>query len=89
MGRRRRAVGQEAVIEAVLIHDLKRSASLIVYDLCREHGLASPPLDRLVHLSNVADLFLEDDPDFATANDYANLVKTYQFWNLHSLVDGE
>src|SRR2546430_6059007 len=37
----------------------------------------------------VADLFLEDDPDFVMAADYANLVKIYQFWNLHSLIDGE
>jgi hypothetical protein len=50
--------------------------------------LGSPALDRLVRLSNVADLFLENDPDFTLANDYANLVKTYQFWNLHSLIDG-
>jgi len=46
-------------------------------------------LDRLVHLNNVADLFLEDSADFVLANDYANLVKTYQFWNLHALVDGK
>jgi hypothetical protein len=57
--------------------------------LCKEHGLGSPELDRLVHLSNVADLFLENDPDFIAANDYANLVKTYQFWNLHALIDGQ
>src|SRR5208283_2097256 len=49
----------------------------------------SPALDRLVHLSDVADLFLEDDPDFVMANDYANLVKTYQFWNLHALIGGQ
>jgi hypothetical protein len=35
----------------------------------------------------VADLFLEDDPDFLIAHDYANLVKTYQFWNLFELAD--
>jgi hypothetical protein len=33
-------------------------------------------------------LFLEDDPDFVLANDYANLVKTYNFWNLHALIEG-
>src|SRR5208283_2183148 len=49
----------------------------------------SPALDRLVHLSDVADLFLEEDPDFVMANDYANLVKTYQFWNLHALIGGQ
>ncbi|HEY6169645.1 MAG TPA: DHH family phosphoesterase [Verrucomicrobiae bacterium] len=74
---------------ALLIHNVEKSASLLCYELCREHGLGSPALDRLVHLSNVADLFLEDDPDFVLANDYANLVKTYSFWNLHALIKGE
>ncbi len=46
-------------------------------------------LDRLVHLNDVADLFLEDDPEFELASDYANLVKVYQFWNLHTLIEGE
>jgi hypothetical protein len=73
---------------AHLIHDLKKSAGSLCYDLCRQHGLASPALDRLVHLNNVADLFLEDDPDFIVASDYANLVKSYQFWNLHALLNG-
>ena len=75
--------------DAVMIHDLAKSAGLLCYDLCRERGLGSPALDRLVHLSDVADLFLEDDPDFVMANDYANLVKTYQFWNLHALIGGQ
>lgn len=74
---------------ATLIHDINKSAGLLCYELCREHELASPALDRLVHLNNVADLFLEDDPDFVVAGDYANLVKIYQFWNLHALIDGE
>jgi hypothetical protein len=74
---------------AVLIHDLGKSAGLLCYELCQENGLGSPELDRLVHLSNVADLFLEKDPDFCLANDYANLVKTYQFWNLHTLINGQ
>ncbi len=74
---------------ASFIHDLNKSASLLCYELCQAQGLGSPVLDRLVHLSNVADLFLEDDPDFVLASDYANLVKTYQFWNLHALIDGE
>ena len=74
---------------AHFIHDLTKSAGLLCYELCQEHGLGSPPLDRLVHLNNVADLFLEDDPDFALANDFANLVKTYGFWNLHALIDGQ
>ena len=74
---------------SLLIHDLTKSASLICYDLCRQQGLGSPALDRLVHLSNVGDLFLEDDPDFILASDYANLVKHYQFWNLHALINGQ
>jgi oligoribonuclease NrnB/cAMP/cGMP phosphodiesterase (DHH superfamily) len=74
---------------ATLIHDLNKSAGLLCYELCRVHGLDSPKLDRLVQLNNVADLFLEDDPDFVLATDYANLVKIYQFWNLHALIGGE
>ena len=74
---------------ACLIHDLNKSAGLLCYELCKEHGIQSAKLDRLVHLNNVADLFLEDDPDFALASDYANLVKTYQFWNLNALIDGD
>lgn len=74
---------------ARLIHDLTKSASRLCYELCCAHGLGSPALNRLVHLSDVADLFREDDPDFVLAMDYANLVKVYQFWNLHALVDGE
>ena len=54
---------------AVLIHDLGKSAGLLCYELCKENGLGSPELDRLVHLSDVADLFLEGDPDFVMAND--------------------
>lgn len=75
--------------EALLIHDVGKSAGLLCYELCQQQGLGSPTLDRLVHLNNVADLFLEDDPDFMLASDYANLVKSYQFWNLHALVNGE
>ena len=74
---------------ATLIHDLTKSAGLLCYELCQQHGLGSPELDRIVHLNNVADLFLEDDPDFALACDYANLVKVYQFWSLHALVGSE
>jgi oligoribonuclease NrnB/cAMP/cGMP phosphodiesterase (DHH superfamily) len=71
-----------------LIHDVNKSAGLLCYELCRQNGISSPALDRLVQLNNVADLFLEEDPDFIIANDYANLVKNYQFWNLHALIDG-
>lgn len=79
----------EAIPKAArLVHDVNKSAGLLCYELCRDNGISSPALDRLVHLNNVADLFLEDDPDFVVANDYANLVKNYQFWNLHALVEG-
>jgi len=74
---------------ATFIHDLNKSAGLLCYELCQQQGLGSQALDRLVHLNNVADLFLEDDPDFVLATDYANLVKIYQFWNLHSLIEGQ
>ncbi|HEY4414972.1 MAG TPA: DHH family phosphoesterase [Verrucomicrobiae bacterium] len=74
---------------AGLVHDINKSAGLLCYELCKENGIESPKLDRLVHLNNVADLFLENDADFALATDYANLVKVYQFWNLHTLIDGE
>jgi len=74
---------------AQLIHDINKSAGLLCYELCREHELTSPALDRLVHLNNVADLFLETDPDFAMAGDYASLVKIYGFWNLHTLINGD
>jgi len=82
-------VTETAPKQATLIHDLNKSAGLLCYEVCRQHGLGSPALDRLVHLSNVADLFLEEDPDFILANDYANLVKIYQFWNLHALINGQ
>jgi oligoribonuclease NrnB/cAMP/cGMP phosphodiesterase (DHH superfamily) len=74
---------------AHLIHDLSKSAGLLCYELCKRNGLDSPALERLAHLNNVADLFLEDDPDFILAGDYANLVKIYQFWNLHALIGGD
>jgi len=74
---------------AALIHNVNKSAGLLAYELCLQQGLGSAALDRLVHLNNVADLFLENDPDFVLAGDYANLVKHYQFWNLHALIGGE
>ena len=74
---------------ARLIHDLNKSAGLLAYDLCREQGLATPVLDRLLHLNNVSDLFLDSDPEFILANDYANLVKVYGFWSVHALIHGE
>jgi hypothetical protein len=75
--------------QAHLIHDLNKAAGTLCYELCRSSGIQSPALDRLVHLNNISDLFLEDDPDFMAAGDYANLVKTYNFWNLHAVIEGE
>jgi len=74
---------------AHLHHDANKSAGLLAYELCQKNGLGSPALDRLVHLNDVADLFLENDPDFEIAGDYAGLVKIYSFWNLHTLIGGE
>jgi nanoRNase/pAp phosphatase (c-di-AMP/oligoRNAs hydrolase) len=76
-------------VHAILIHDLNKSAGSLCYELCQRHGVASPELDKLIHWNNVADLFLEHDPEFITATDYANLVKTYNFWNLHALIEGQ
>lgn len=78
-----------AAKNCTFIHDFNKSAGSLCYDLCRKHGLATPVLDRLAHLNNVADLFLADDPDFILAGDYAGLVKHYSFWNLHALIGGE
>jgi len=75
--------------KALLVHDLNKSAGLLCYELCCEAGLGSRALERLVHLNNVADLFLEDDPDFELACDYANLIKVYGFWNIHALIEGQ
>lgn len=72
-----------------LIHDLEKSASLLCYELCRQHGIHSDELDRIVHLSNVADLYLKEDAEFQLAIDYANLVKVYGFWSIHELIGGE
>jgi hypothetical protein len=74
---------------ARLIHDVGKSAGFLCYELCREQGLGTPALDRLLHWNNVSDLFLENDPEFITASDYANLVKVYNFWNLHALIEGQ
>jgi len=74
---------------ALLIHDVTKSAGLLCYELLQAHNLGTPALDRLVQLNNVSDLFLESDPDFVVANDYASLVKNYQFWNLHTVLGGD
>ena len=78
-----------AARNARFIHDVTKCSSLLCYELCRQAGLATPNLDRLVQLTNVGDLFHQQDPDFVLAGDYASLVKTYQFWNLVSLTAGD
>lgn len=74
---------------AYWVHDPQKSASLLCYELVVSHGLGSPQLDRIVHLTNLGDLFLEDHPEFELACDYASLVKTYGFWNLHQILNGD
>jgi len=74
---------------ATFIHDPEKSAGLLCYELCLAHGIQSAALDRIVHLNNIADLFQAGSPDFLTAIDYANLVKTYQFWNLNEIIEGD
>jgi hypothetical protein len=75
--------------QARLIHDPAKSSALLCLELCETAGLASESVRRLVHLSNVADLFLTEDPDFVVAMDYASLVKHYGFWPVHTLIEGE
>ena len=72
-----------------LVHDTAKSASLLCYELCKEHGLGSEKLDQLVHFTNVGDLYLTDDPQFTEAIDYGSLIKQYLFWNIAKLIDGD
>ncbi len=74
---------------ARVIHDLNKSAARLCAELCREHGVGSEALDRLVGLTDVGDLFLEDHPDFELSQEYGSLVKTYSFWNLSRLIEGD
>jgi hypothetical protein len=73
---------------AQLIHDPSKSASRLCYELCQKQGIGSPELERIVELTDIGDLFQETHADFVEACDYANLVKSYGFWNLHSLIGG-
>ncbi len=75
--------------KARLIHDPRKSAALLCHELCREHGVQSAAIDRLVELTNIGDLWLRESADFELACDYANLVKTYGFWPLHNLLGGD
>lgn len=73
----------------MLVHDNAKSAGLLAYELCKEHGIQNEALDKLVHYNNVADLFLKDDPEFALATDYASIIKVYGFWSIFSILDGK
>src|SRR5262245_56908597 len=53
--------------QAQLIHDPSKSAARLCYELCVAEGLGNTRLDRLVHLTDVGDLFLTGDPDFVLA----------------------
>ena len=44
--------------QAQMIHDIGKSAGLLAYDLCKECGLGSPELDRLVGLLNPGGLLV-------------------------------
>jgi len=74
---------------ARLILDHSKSASLLCYELCKEHGLGNEKLDQLVHFTNVGDLYLTDDPQFTEAIDYGSLIKQYLFWNIAKLIGGD
>lgn len=80
---------QEVPVHTQLIHSPDKSASLLCYELCKEAGISSPELEQIVRYSNIADLFLESEPDFSIAMDYASLVKTYTFWKLYDVIEGE
>jgi len=75
--------------QARLIHDVNKSAGRLCYELCQDRGLGTPALDRLVRLNDIADLFLVEDPEFAAASDCASLVKSYGFWAMHALIEGD
>lgn len=69
--------------------DSQQCAASLAYQLLQEHGLGNPQLDVLVHLTRVADLFLESDADFERACDHAELVKAYHFHPLMKLLEGK
>jgi len=71
------------------IFDTQKSAGLQCYELLQSHGLGSPELDELSRYNNISDLFLDQEPDFEVSTDYASIVKTYHFWNVFKLLNGE
>lgn len=75
---------------ASLIWDSAKSAALLCYEFGKRQGMETVPgLDRLIQLTDVGDLFKENDPDFDLAQSYAALLKTYPFWNLSRLLEGQ
>ena len=74
---------------AQYVFSTEKSAALLCYELLVANGLGNPELERLVHLTNVSDLFLESDPEFKLACDYAELVKSYHFHPLVKLLEGK
>ena len=75
--------------KAQYVFSTEKSAALLCYELLVANGLGNPELERLVHMTNVADLFLESDPEFQLACDYAELVKSYHFHPLVKLLEGK
>ncbi len=76
-------------LQCQFVFDTKKSAGLLAYELCKEAGIESDALERMVRLNDVADLFIKDAPEFEEAQAYAGLIKSYGFWNMHSLIGGE
>ncbi|MCS1408792.1 MAG: hypothetical protein M2R45_01969 [Verrucomicrobia subdivision 3 bacterium] len=70
----------------MLIHDTNHSAAKLCYNLLASHSEGNGPLKRLVELTNIADLYLNEHPEFNLASEYAQLVKTYHFRPLYRLV---
>lgn len=75
--------------KAKFVHNLNHSAAKLCYNLLVEAEAGNPTLERLVDLTNIADLYLCDDSDFDLASDYARLVKTYHFRPLYRLIGSD
>ena len=58
---------------AQLVHSRTKSAAALVYEHCRQVGIQTETLDRLVHLTDLGDLWRSDDPEFELALDYASI----------------
>lgn len=75
--------------KARLVHNPEKSAGSLAYELCKENGIQSEELDRIVHYNNLADLFIKDDGAFDIATDYASIIKVYGFWSIYSIIEGK